>query len=85
MVVARKKHKCIECGGIIHIGERHEVASVLYDDHWARFRTCIGCRNARKALCPNGWYYGDVWSQIEECFREMIPFDDDDTDMEWLK
>lgn len=42
-VVARKNHRCEECGATIQKGEKHEVAKGLYEGQWSEARRCPAC------------------------------------------
>jgi len=76
---ARKPHKCCECGDTITKGQRYEHVSGLWDGYWDRYDTCAICVAIRERYCPNGWIYGELATQIDECldfdYRE-VPEDD---------
>jgi hypothetical protein len=62
--VARKEHKCGECGHPIGIGQRYEVDTGIDGRDFVTYKTCIPCCNVRDSLMPCGWYYGMVWETI---------------------
>lgn len=55
--IARKAHRCHECGATIHPGERYERAAGLWDGRWDHYRTCAGCLLIRDHL-----------AQVRPCF-----------------
>lgn len=81
--VARRPHRCCECGKTIHRGEQYERTKGCWDGSWSTYKTCIGCANLRDDLCSGGWEYGNVANQIEECLGfdyrvEPSELEDDD-------
>ena len=53
--VARKSHKCGECGREIKPGKKYEHVSGCWEGTWDVFKTCIGCRNARRNHICGGY------------------------------
>ena len=53
-------------------------------DRWEIFRTCIGCVNIRKHLCPGGWFYGFLRETVQDClgfdYTDIDSYPDDDED-----
>lgn len=47
---ARKPHRCCECRGTIAVGEVYEVASGVWPDGPARFKTCADCARIREVV-----------------------------------
>ena len=47
---AKKEYKCIECYGVITVGEKYAKTSSLYDGSWTHYRYCQGCCNLRKLV-----------------------------------
>lgn len=43
-VIARKPNTCTECRGPILKGDWCQVASTLFEGHWANFRICMKCQ-----------------------------------------
>ena len=41
--VARKRHRCCECGGSIKPGWSYSQATCLYDGRWSHMRRCPSC------------------------------------------
>lgn len=41
--VARKAHRCDECGAAINVGDRYQRFSGKWDGHFDSFRLCLGC------------------------------------------
>jgi hypothetical protein len=73
MVVARKPHKCGECGAVIDIRTRYELMTVYWDGRFWRDRTCETCLEIGQAMsCGDGWPRGVLWDSITEIvFPEM--------------
>lgn len=70
--VAKKEHKCYECGGRIIVGEKYEYVSALWEGDFCVFKTCERChdicmwvKNNVPCLC---WAHGNM---IDDC-RETI-------------
>ena len=47
---ARKQHKCCECLSCIHIGEKYQHITGLWDGRWQTFKTCEKCADLRDSL-----------------------------------
>ena len=45
--LARKPHKCCECGGTIFYKERYHIFTGIWDDNWQTFKTCNDCMEIR--------------------------------------
>lgn len=48
--VARKEHKCCECGVVIGRGEKYEHVTGVWDGDIASFKTCSHCRELREKV-----------------------------------
>ena len=55
--VARKEHRCCECGGAISRGERYERVNGVWDGRMATFKTCLYCLHKL-----------DIATMINPCF-----------------
>ena len=66
--VARKAHKCRECGRQIAAGERYHVERYLWEGKLHNHKTCAHCDVARQWLQAEcgGWLYGDVKQNLRE-------------------
>lgn len=67
---ARKVHRCCECHEDIRVGDQYEEVTGRWDGKMDRFRTCLSCQFIRDRYCPDGFEYGGLFEQIEECMRE---------------
>ncbi len=65
--VARKPHRCVECGGAIAAGDEYEYVSGLWEK-WATYKTCLTCVRIRRDLFCGGWVCGELSEQLSECF-----------------
>ncbi len=45
--VARTRHRCCECYGVIEPGERYHLDSGVWDGAWQSFKTCDDCDTIR--------------------------------------
>ena len=63
---ANKKHKCIECGEIIKVGQKYEYVAGICDGKFQQYKTCDICVKIRNEFIPYGWYYGLMWSDIHQ-------------------
>jgi len=41
--VARKEHKCTDCGGVIHRGQKYRIVTFLFDGEWSTSKECRRC------------------------------------------
>ncbi len=72
--VARKEHRCCECGRVIQPRERYERATGLWDrkEGLQTYKTCPHCLVARgwlQAEC-GGWLFGEVCEDLREHFYD---------------
>jgi len=65
--VARKPHRCCECGEIIQPGQKHHKVRGLWDGSWDTFRTCMTCYNIRDHYCSHGYVFGGLREALGEC------------------
>ncbi len=66
---ARKEHQCCECADTIHPGQKYERVFGVWDGSKRTFITCLPCVAIRERYCPNGWLYGRLVEQIQECLQ----------------
>lgn len=71
--LARKQHKCLECGCIIVVGERYENVRAKWEGVVSTCKTCPDCVELRKAFdemecfCwSHGGLHEDVRMQLDE-------------------
>lgn len=78
MRTARMEHRCSECSATIHSRERYEHVTMLYDGHWATFKTCLACIDDRGWLVEQcgGFLHGEVQDELVEHWQER-EFGDD--------
>lgn len=69
--VARKQHRCGECGGKIRVGERYRKETGLSDGEIDTFKTCLPCFTGPCAwltrVC-NGYLFNGVAEDLREHF-----------------
>ena len=65
MPVARKAHRCCECGAVIAPGEQYERIEGRWEGRWETCKTCIVCARIRQSLF-SCWIYGQMWSDIHD-------------------
>lgn len=80
VVIARKTHRCNECGIAIAPREQYERVGSLFDGQWRTYRTCSRCLDLRefvKAHVPcfcwchenmreDAIYTADYWASKEQ-------------------
>jgi len=69
--VARKEHKCTECGRIIKPGERYKKESGKWDGVFETHRTCFDCLSVRDVFFCDGFFYDQIWDDLEQHIRDM--------------
>lgn len=71
---ARKSHRCEECAGHIHPGERYEYVSGKWDVHIGSFITCQHCHDIRQWVKNNVpcfcWAHGNLREDAENAVEE---------------
>jgi len=62
--VARKRHRCCECGEAIEPGSRYDYQALRADEFYT-VKTCLVCAAIRRDWrgCQD---YGDLWEAIHE-------------------
>ena len=69
--VARKKHVCCECGGVIEIGEKYHLFSGVWQDGPARYKRCCDCQQLCLELDEGNDPNEHVWfTGLVECADE---------------
>jgi hypothetical protein len=74
MRVARKAHKCYECGNKIEPGTRYENVSAKWEEGFEEFKTCPKCLELRDYTICHGhipclcWSHG---SMIDDCIETL--------------
>lgn len=58
--IARKPHKCCECGGTIFYKEQYHYCSGVWDNTGQSFKTCMDCYNLRTDINSNASYDSGV-------------------------
>ena len=43
------------------------MVSGCWEGEWDTFITCSVCVKIRERYCPDGWNYGELRQQIEDC------------------
>jgi hypothetical protein len=64
--VAKVEHECSECGRIILRGEQYLFENGNWDGHFRKFNTCEDCRSVRASFFGAGFFYGCIWSDLED-------------------
>lgn len=71
--VARRQHRCYECGSTIQPGERYERVDGKWDGYLDTFKTCPHCTALRKWVTANlpcfCWGYGNVIEDAREAIQ----------------
>jgi hypothetical protein len=65
--IARKPHRCSECGAAISVGAKYHSASGKSDGEFWRINTCLLCSEIRKAFSCDGEVLGGMlWEDMQE-------------------
>jgi hypothetical protein len=64
---ARKRHRCVECAGLIEPGDRYWNISGLWGDKWSTFVTCEPCHALADDLL-DCYIFGELAEWIEETY-----------------
>ena len=68
--VARKEHRCEECGGIIPAGERYERVFAVCDGIPYAMKTCARCQEVRRHVTQSVpcfcWLHGNMLEMAVE-------------------
>jgi hypothetical protein len=85
MLIARKIHKCHECGREIAPGEKYENLSGMCEGDFLTHKTCADCLSIRDAFYCHGWQFETVLENLrdyihdsqgdvkEDCLRRLTP------------
>jgi hypothetical protein len=65
---ARVEHTCCECHETIMPGMVYEKTTGIWDRRAETYKTCLSCVEIRDHFTCEGWFYGHVWSDLEENF-----------------
>jgi hypothetical protein len=69
--VARKEHKCCECGRIIKVGEKYQLYKGIWEGKAARFKTCMPCKHLRDEITEETYEYcGIPFGELSEWAAE---------------
>lgn len=73
--IARKEHKCCECGGPIQKGQLYRRVSGAWDRQAQTFKQCERCADLWDSLDDAGWcpYYGDMFETYRESLNGQYP------------
>ena len=86
ILTARKQHVCGECGEAILPGKQYERVTAKWerlDEGVETYKTCMPCFRFRRDYFCQSFYYGMIWEDAAECFREAS-WDGEDYDEDYL-
>ena len=63
---AAKDHRCSECRRAITRGEKYEIYTTKSDGTIHTTKTCAECSEIRDTFYCDGFYFGRLWSDVEE-------------------
>lgn len=63
---ANKEHMCNECRSTIKKGDWYHREVFKVDNDIDTHRTCEDCYSLRQVFFSSGWYYGQLWDDMEE-------------------
>jgi hypothetical protein len=64
---ARKRHRCVECAGLIEPGDHYWNISGLWGDEWSTYATCEPCHALADDLL-DCYIFGELAEWIEETY-----------------
>ncbi len=67
--VAKKEHKCCECGEAIKPGQKYHKVAGKWEGDFSTYKTCMPCHNIREHYCPHGYVFGELAEQISNCLE----------------
>ena len=70
---ARKEHRCGECRMPIVPRQRYEIRVQFSQGSARTYKACLCCAEIRNAFFCEGWFYGTVWSDIEDSLFDRGP------------
>jgi hypothetical protein len=71
-VMARRPHRCCECGDAIAVGDRYERVTGKWDGRISTFTTCLNCVDIAEQLSCNGFRLHErLWEDLDEIRTEM--------------
>lgn len=77
MHVARKEHRCEECGRPIHPGERYEYTCGKWEGDVSVFKVCPRCLAIRAYVTDHVpcfcWAYGNMRDDAKNTIEEYAP------------
>jgi hypothetical protein len=68
---ARKIHTCHECHGPIFPGQEYEYLTWVYDGKIDKHKTCSPCVEIRERLMTCGYFYDQIWSDINNALDSI--------------
>ena len=70
--VARKEHRCTECGETIRVGSRYENTAGVWAGQFSVWKTCASCKDIRDNLtCDGTWIYGELWETVNDALPDI--------------
>ena len=82
--IARKDHKCCECGRVIPKGEQYEYVTGKYEGEFFECKTCWQCAEILRTFSCGAVLHETLWEEMNdyvfenltlssECFTELSP------------
>lgn len=72
--VARKEHRCYECGSTIRPGERYEHVFAIWDHDATTCKTCARCLDVREYVAAHApcfcWLHGSMLDDAKSVIDE---------------
>lgn len=69
--IARKRHKCYECGVAINIGDVYENFVGISEGDFFQSKTCLDCLSIRDEFFCGSWSFGMILSDLRDHIDEM--------------
>jgi hypothetical protein len=71
IVIAKKKHKCGECGKEILPSSKYEYVAGSWEGIFSTNKTCFICLEIRNVFFCDGWFFGQIHEHLWEHIQEM--------------
>lgn len=69
--VAHQAHRCTECNRLIQPGEQYRKESGVWDGVFETHKICPDCLSVRDTFFCEGWFYEQIWEDLENHIRDM--------------
>lgn len=65
VLLARKEHRCCECGDIINKGDKYEKVVGKWEGDFIEYKTCLVCKEIRDRIFCS-FIFTALWEELSE-------------------